>query len=357
MKLILLKVNQFLLFFVLISVCLYFGKSLLVPLAFAIMLAMLLTPLANRLEKSLNRVFSCLIPTLIILFLVALMMWVIGMQVSSFAGDIDEVKSKVTEGIQTLQSTFEEKTGIPPEKADSMIAKQKETLASSQGSAIKNSLGYVASFLTGLVLSLVFTFLILFNRERYHKFFLKAFPNTSPTTLKKTLDEIAKVSQQYLVGRAFSMSFLFVLFSIALLVIGLKNAILLAAIASLLTIIPYVGSILGCLFPIAMAFMTESTETALWVTGGMIAIQAIDNYFVEPYFIGGEVRLSALATIFSILAGGMVWGIAGMILFIPLFSILKIIFDHTPELKPFGLLIGDEGKPPSSKLGKLFGKR
>jgi predicted PurR-regulated permease PerM len=90
-------------------------------------------------------------------------------------------------------------------------------------------------------------------------------------------------------------------------------------------------------------------------------IQGIDNYFVTPYVLGGEVSLSALSTILIIICGGFLWGIAGMILFIPMLSIAKIIFDHIPSLQHIGALIGEKGERPSSSIagwvGRLFGEK
>jgi predicted PurR-regulated permease PerM len=104
--------------------------------------------------------------------------------------------------------------------------------------------------------------------------------------------------------------------------------------------------------------VTESTiQPAIWVLVALIFIQAIDNYFVEPNVIGGEVRLTALSTILAIFMGGIVWGIAGMILFIPILGILKIIFNHVAKLKPYGYLIGDEGRSPSSRIKEWFRKK
>ena len=76
--------------------------------------------------------------------------------------------------------------------------------------------------------------------------------------------------------------------------------------------------------------------------GSIILIQTIDNYFIEPNVVGREVNLSAFASILSIIIGGLIWGIAGMILFLPMTGILKIIFDHVESLKPLGYVIGDE---------------
>ena len=170
------------------------------------------------------------------------------------------------------------------------------------------------------------------------------------------------VAQHYLVGRAISIITLFVLYAIALLIIGIENALLLAALAALFNIIPYLGPILAAVFPVMVALVTEdSNQPALWVFISVCVFQAIDNYFVTPYFLGGEVSLSALSTIIAMIVGGFVWGIPGMILFIPLLSIVKIIWDRIPGLEHYGQVIGDEGERPSKNIGawfkKVFGKR
>jgi predicted PurR-regulated permease PerM len=81
----------------------------------------------------------------------------------------------------------------------------------------------------------------------------------------------------------------------------------------------------------------------------LLGIQTIDNYFIEPNVVGGQVHLAALPTILGIITGGIIWGPAGMILFIPMLAIAKIIFDHVEDLKPYGYLIGGQnGDEPSA---------
>jgi predicted PurR-regulated permease PerM len=110
-----------------------------------------------------------------------------------------------------------------------------------------------------------------------------------------------------------------------------------------------------------MALLTEDVQTALWAAIVMIVIQAMDNYFIEPNVVGGEVNLSALWSILSILIGGMIWGVAGMILFLPLFGIIKIICDHVESLKPIGYLLGEPGGKEPSKIkmwiNEKFGRK
>jgi predicted PurR-regulated permease PerM len=91
------------------------------------------------------------------------------------------------------------------------------------------------------------------------------------------------------------------------------------------------------------------------VVAVIVFIQTVDNYFIEPNMVGGEVNLSALASILIILCGGLLWGIAGMILFIPMLGIVKIVCDNIESLKPFGYVLADPSKGKPSKL-KIWAK-
>jgi predicted PurR-regulated permease PerM len=147
------------------------------------------------------------------------------------------------------------------------------------------------------------------------------------------------------------MSLQALLFSTFLLIIGIKNAVLLGCIAGLLSIMPYIGPVLGGVFPLLMALITEdTTQPAILVVIMLVVIQTIDNYFIEPVVVGGEVALSAISTILILIIGGTLWGPVGMIVFIPILGIAKIIFDHVDSLKPYGYLIGDPDERKPSKL-------
>jgi predicted PurR-regulated permease PerM len=109
--------------------------------------------------------------------------------------------------------------------------------------------------------------------------------------------------------------------------------------------------VLGGLIPVMMALATEdSIQPALWAAAVLFFIQTADNYFIEPNIVGGEVNLSALTTILMLIVGGLIWGPAGMILFLPLTGILKIVCDHVEELRPIGHLLGEPGVKKESKI-------
>ena len=345
------RINQYLFFLVLIVVVMYFGRPFLIPVFFAGMLAMLMAPVCRKLESwGFNRAFATLSCILILLAVLVGMALIIKTQFSTFAENMTQIETKGKEFKQQAQSWIEEQIGVTPEKQEEIVKEQAKSSNPKGGSPAMKILGGITSTLTGIVLTLVITFLMIFNKEQYESFFLRLYKEQDTEKVRTVVGQISEVSQKYLTGRAMSVLIIATMYAIGLMIIGLKNALLLAGIAALLTVIPYLGTVLGGLFPVAMALITQDTQTALWAAIVMIVIQAIDNYFIEPNVVGGEVNLSALWSILSILIGGMIWGVAGMILFLPLFGIIKIICDHVEPLKPIGYLLGEPGGKEPSKI-------
>ena len=354
MKEIFQKANQYLLFIILLGVILFFGRTFLIPIVFAAMLAMLMAPVCRRLDKlGLNRALSSLVCILILGGAIAIAVAIVSAQFSAFADDITLIEKKGKEIIQQGQTFIQEKFGVTPEKQEAAVKQQAKDAGKASGGFIAKFLAGLTTTIASIILTLVFTFLFIYSKEKYGSFFLKLYKDEDPDKVKKIVEKISHVSQQYLTGRAMSITIIAVMYSIGLSIVGIKNAILLACIAALLTVIPYIGTVLGGLFPVMMALVTEdSLQPALMAALVMFIIQTADNYFIEPNIVGGEVNLSALASIISIMAGGMVWGVAGMILFLPMTGILKIICDHVEPLKPFGFVIGDPAGKKTSRLSE-----
>jgi predicted PurR-regulated permease PerM len=353
MKFQLAKINQALFFLVLLTVILYYGKPILIPFFFAILLAMLMAPVCRWLDKKgLHRTLSCLICVVILLVVFLAMMAIMVGQVSGFVSDLSLLEQRTDELLISLQNYIEKQFGIPAAEQTSFIKNETKNIGEFLKNYLTGMLRSSVQLLAGLIITLVLTFLFLFHKEKYYTFFLKFTTGDTQQQRKEVLTSIGQVSQHYLVGRAISIITLFILYVIALLVIGIKNALLLAAVAALFNIIPYLGPILAAVFPFLVALVTEQGyQPAIWLLVSFCLFQALDNYFITPYFLGGEVSLSALSTIVIMICGGFLWGIAGMILFIPLLSIVKIIFDHVPGLRHYAYLIGDQGKRPTKNIG------
>jgi len=345
------KVVNVLLFTVLVTVILYFGRDILILLMFSIFLAMLMTPASNKFESwGMSRVFSTLTSVFIIIIAILLVLSLIYIQVASFSNDLPTIQNKLEGLINKIQEWVKSNFGVGNDQQITAIKEQLKNMMSNAGAFLGNIVKGMISVIGGSALVLVLTFLFLLSREKYENFFVMFNKVENRDEVKEVIHKISGIAQQYLVGRFISIVFLAVLYFIGLLILGIKNAFLLSAIAALVTFIPYVGPIVGGLLPFTMALLTEdSFGPAIGVVVVMSVAQVFDNYIITPLFIGGSVSISPFFTIFILIAGGLVWGIAGVILFIPLLGMIKIVFDNVEGLQPFAYLVGDQKKTTATK--------
>jgi predicted PurR-regulated permease PerM len=184
------------------------------------------------------------------------------------------------------------------------------------------------------------------------EFFHKLFSEKNHSTVGEVINQIKTVVQRYLVGLVLEVIIIAVLNSVGLLILGIDYAILLGIIGALLNLIPYIGGIVAVALPMMIAIVTTSTPmNALYVLGIYYFIQIVDNNYIVPKIVASQVRINAMVSIVAIFAFGLLWGIPGMFLSIPLIAIVKVIFDHFESLKPWGFILGDT--MPGVSLFKL----
>ena len=146
---------------------------------------------------------------------------------------------------------------------------------------------------------------------------------------------------------------LWILYSVGFSIVGLKYAVFFAILCGLLEIIPFVGNLTGNLLAIIMVIIQGGGfGMILGVVITYAIVQFLQTYILEPLVVGAEVNINPLFTILVLVAGELVWGIAGMVMAIPLLGIIKIICDHIEPLKPYGFLIGREKKKKPGWFGK-----
>jgi predicted PurR-regulated permease PerM len=352
MKVTIKHINQFLLLVILITAIMYYGKPLLVPVVMACLLAMLMAPVCRRLDKKITRGLSALICVIMLLAAISGVFTLVSLQISNFYKDLPNIEKKANQIADNTQVYIDERFGLSNEKQDGIIKKQINEIGKSTGAFLGELLGGIATTLSATILTLVFTFLLLFGKEKYEVFFLKLFGQADSTEVRKTLEEISKVSQQYITGRFFSMTLKALLYAVGLSIIGIKNGILLGCLAGLLGIFPYIGPLIGGLFPVLMSMVSADSSRTGWVLLLMVTVQFFDGILIEPAVVGSKVKLSGLATILIIIIGEHLWGIVGMAIFVPIMGIIKIICTHVAALHPYAYLIGDPDEKEESFISK-----
>ncbi len=341
------NVNAALIFTVLTIILLYLGKPFLVPLFFAILLAMLMLPVCNKLESwGLSRIWATIAGVVIIVLFGALLIWVVAAQLAGMAEDWPKMQATLERIIAQAQSWVEDHYGLDPGEQNTYLQKGASKASDGAGQFIKSTLQGAMGILTGFALTLLYFFFLMWKREKYRDFFLKLADPENRGEVGRELDEISKVSGQYLIGRLISMGFLALCYGIGFSILGLENAILISLVAVIPTLIPYVGSILGGIIVVAMSLLGGAQDIIFPIIVILVVAQIIDNNIIEPLVEGESLGISPIFTIIAIVLGEMIWGVAGMILFIPMFAIAKIVCDHIPALHPYGFLLNNELEKP-----------
>jgi len=340
------KINHILLLIIALAVILYFGAGFLKPLVFAFFFATLMRPVSVLLEKwGMHRMLASLLCAIIVFLSVSGLVLLLFVQFNQFADDLPEIGDQVNDLIERVQVEVSELTGIPPEQLQERL-QESEGMAEGLQQFIQNFLQGLATTLGHFFLTLVYLFLFLTNRTKFKRFILMYVPEDQRDTGEKVISRSATVSHHYLWGRLQVVIILGIMYLITFLAFDMRFALLFTVVGALLTIIPYIGPMLSGIMPVAFFLVQgEDTGTVLLFALVILIIQLIESYILEPLIIGKEVSLMPFIIIIAIILGGMAWGILGMILFVPLFSILKIIFDQTRKLRPIGYLFGDSDEP------------
>lgn len=346
-----------LVFILAVITLIYIARAFLIPFSVAGLLAFLLFPVSRGLEKwRVPRALAIIISILLAIFVIGGLVYFFFRQAQSFASDLPELREQVTIKMEKMQAFIERKTHISEERQIEVAKENMKSTLQEGGTYLMDFFTATGTFFAMTALIPIYIFFLTFYRNKFEQFILRVTTPTHHDHLKEVIDRIARVTQLYLRGILLDIAILSVLNSTGLLLLGIRHAVLLGVLASILNIIPYIGVLIGSLFPVTMALITkDSIWFAVGAAGVCVFVQFIDNNFITPKVVGASVSLNPLSTLIILIIGGLVWGVAGMMLFIPFLGMTKVIFDNFPSLQPYGYLIGEEKhmapKPRPRKAG------
>ncbi|TCZ74956.1 AI-2E family transporter [Flaviaesturariibacter aridisoli] len=334
------KVTAILLGLVLTTYILKGLGDILTPLAFAVIIAILLNPLVNKLAKfRLGKIPAIILAMLLAILVFAGIFYFLSSQIMGFGENLPALKAKFGGLTSKLQVWMQQKFGLSLQKQANLI----NEAANNSKALIGGTLTTVIGTLGVLLLLPVYVFLFLFYKTLILNFLFKVFAEDDASKVGEILGETKLAIQSYMVGLLLEAAIVAAMNSTALLLIGVKYALLLGVLGALLNMLPYIGGLIAIGLPVLMVTVTsEGFSKQLWIVLAYLFIQFIDNNVLVPRIVSSKVNINALISVVVVLLGGALWGIAGMFLSIPFVGILKIIFDRVEGLKPWGELLGVE---------------
>jgi len=323
-------------------------QGLLVPLVFAILFAVLLLPVAKRLEGwRIPRIVAVLLCLILTLTIISGILYAVSMQISNFAEVIPQLIKRGDTYLNQLQNYADEQFNIDRQRQLTEFRKYFNQLLAEGGTILTSTLLATTSTLTDLFLILLFVFFFLLYRDFFRAFFYKAFQDTRRSKIDSVLDEINRVVKDYVAGLVLVILITGTLMTTGLLILGVDYAVFFGFFGASLVLIPYFGISLGSLLPAAYTLVTDDNPLkAVAVIGIFLFVQTIEGNFITPYIVGSKVSINPLAAIIVLILWENVWGLAGLILALPMTAIIKVVFDSVDSLKPYGFLLGAAEVPP-----------
>jgi len=328
-------------------------SGILVPFAFAVLFAILLNPLYKLfLGFKMPKPLAVLLTLMAGIGFTALVVYLLSSQMIQFGQSFPILKVKFGQMIDNLEQYISVQFGVSTQKQVVFI---KNALNSSEA-AIGSLIGTIFGTLSIMLLIPIYIFMLLLYKTLILNFLYEVFSEKHSKRVGEVLAQTKTAIQSYIVGLLIEMIIVSSLNSIALIILGVKYAILLGVIGGIINILPYIGGFVAILLPVLIATITkDGYSTQVEIIVAYLLIQFVDSNVIFPRFVSVKVQINALISLMAVFLGNAMWGIAGMFLMLPMVAVMKIIFDRVEELQPWGKLLGDE--VPVYHMGQVWGMR
>jgi predicted PurR-regulated permease PerM/methylmalonyl-CoA mutase cobalamin-binding subunit len=363
-----------LLLFAFVVAALYFGRSILVPIALATLITFLLSRLVTRLERWIGRIAAVLVTVIAMFTICGAVSWVIGRQVIDLADKLPDYQANISTKIRSLRLPA---AGPVARFSSSVQALQNELVAPNTApetnrargnlstgtpspattpipvkviegrnaipQLMQETLSAILSPLGTAALVLLLVIFMLLKREDIRGRLIRLVGQGRISTTTRAMEDAGRrvsryLSTQFLVNTCYGICV-----AIGLQLIGVPNAALWGLLSGVLRFIPYVGPWVGALLPVLLSFaISAGWFIPLMTIALFIVLEVIVSNFIEPWVYGANTGVSPLALIISAVFWTWLWGPVGLVLSTPMTVCLAVIGRHVPRLESLGILLSED---------------
>jgi predicted PurR-regulated permease PerM len=260
----------------------------------------------------------------------------------SLSRDMPNITEHFERLVGRLQDFLYFNFDIEPQNRQDLIRNSLGRLSENGTALMGSTIAITTDALTVLGLIPIYIFCMLYYRDHFRHFIFRFVHKDKRSSAMGTVDAIQRVIGSYLSGLMIVILIVAILNSVGLMIVGVPYPIFFGVFASILTIIPYIGILIGAFLPALFVLaVTGSIVKPLIVIGIFTFVQFLEGNFITPYITGSKVSINPFAAILALIVGGHIWGAAGMVLAIPAIAVAKVLFDSYEPLEPFGFLLCD----------------
>jgi predicted PurR-regulated permease PerM len=313
---------------------LIFAKSIINPFLLALFVSIICAqPIAWLVKKRLPKWLALFSVMLGLIILFSGFAFLIGGSLSSFSGNVSKYESQLTTILSSFVQFLNEK-GLE-------ISKDQVSNLFQPARVLEFTAGAVNEVLNMMGNTFLIFLIILFILMESGSFPVKA--KAILIGSDESVSYFSTITQKlrrYLGLKTLLCLLVGILIYAALLIIGVDYPLLWALIASLLSYIPNIGSIIAAVPAVLFALVQLGLGGALWTMGSFLLINNVIGNFIEPRIMGKGLGLSTLAVFLSLLFWGFILGTVGMFLAVPITMTIKIILEHNDKTRWIGILLG-----------------
>jgi predicted PurR-regulated permease PerM/methanogenic corrinoid protein MtbC1 len=337
------------------TAALYFGRPVLLPLAIALILSVVFSPVATRLEPYCGRLMSAALVVFVAIGIISATGYFLTIELTAVADQVSDYSDNIGNKLAALEKTSppwlqhikEAVTDVQRRVQNANPAPRqqpREVMALPVPASLSDSLKPVMPIVDAIVntlLIIMLLFFLLYSRKDLRDRFVRLAARGRVPIAAQAIETAGYTVGRYLLlFSAINLAYGIACGTIAWM-LGLPSAPLWGLVAFLLRFIPYVGAISSALLPALVAFaMFPGWGKAIEILGAFVLIDQIAAQFAEPFIIGHGIDVSPVALLVSAMYWSWLWGIPGLLLSAPLTACLKVAGDYIPPLGFLSILLG-----------------
>jgi predicted PurR-regulated permease PerM len=321
------------------------GKSFLVPLTWSLLIALASVGLIEKVQEktrmSLGLVIALyLIFILLILVLIAYFFYI---ELSLIFNDLPGILDKLSAKLHDLSIRLAESGINIPDHIDKQYFSD---WVSSHTDVIMSIISAFGLNLWNIILILFYLFFLLYYKELLREFILaRTQDKRKIASVRARLVKSMALVRNYLSGMLFLTLISAVMNLAVFLVFGLHFSLFFAVFLAILNLIPFIGNPIGLAIIMVFAIITkESIMIPLLIFVALFVINFLQDNVIRPWLLGDKLKLNALTVFVAIIIGGMIWGVSGMILFIPIVGAVRIILEGQGKYEHYTIFFSEVSK-------------
>ncbi len=331
----------------LIVVVMVIGKSFLVPFAWAVLIGMASYRFLDHLETRtfLTRSLINVLFLIVMLFVLISLSYFFYIELSHIFNDLPSLAIKISDRLHELSLSLQKYGIFIPEHVDKSYISE---WVNGHNDIIMSLISGIGLNIWNVILILFYLFFLLYYRDLVIHFYVQKFKNKERLELAKDrFNKSLNLVRSYIYGIAVITLISAAMNYVVFLVFGLKFGLFWAVFLALLNLIPFIGNPIGLVVIMLFAIITKDTMLIpILIFVALFVMNFLQDNVIRPWIVGDKLKLNAFAVFVAIIIGGMIWGVSGMILFIPIVGVAKIILESKEENGVYAIFFSELPKSP-----------